>query len=255
MQGLNDMSEVQLKERLKAELDASEPGRTAVLKIVNELEQREPVKDIPTEAFLAWNALHSEEQKPRKSAWKAWVGVVAAVLVLVMFVVPPALGAENIFQLIARWSESVLSYGDGIDQPDFEYKTEHEGLRKVHDAVQTIGISANVVPSWIPEEYKLKELVTQEQPGGNTIIASFSNGEDEIVYKMSLPANKLQHQKDDTEVVIYEHSGVTHYIFENDIFWSAVWINDNIECSLVVHDSSLIQTILHSIYNMEAYYE
>ena len=247
-----DNNDLQLKEQLKAELDSLEPDQEKVLELLNQLEQSMPVNEIPVDVLAAWQKAHSEKKKPKRNMGKI-LGAVAAVLVLMVLIVPPVLGAENIFQLIGRWSDSIFSFGKEIEQPKAEFKTEHEGLQKLYDEVQGLGLASNVVPTWLPEGYVLDEIIIQDHVTRKTIIASFVAGEDYIIYKAEVMANKCdtEFQKDSVDVKIREIFGVKHYIVCNDGGWIAMWSADEAVCTISADSFDMVEKIISSIYSME----
>lgn len=252
MSNIRDDSELQLKEQLKAELDSPAPNRAKVLDILNQLEQEAPVNEIPVDVLKAWRKSQLEPPKPKNHVRKALVAV-AAVFVLMILVVPPVLGAENIFQLIGRWNDSIFSFGKEVEQPKAEFETEHEGLRKLYNAVQDMELSSNVVPTWLPEEYVLDEIIIREHPEGKIIIASFSSGEEYIVYEIRGITKECntEYQKDTADAEVHEWFGIKHYILSNNDSWSAMWSVDGAMCSLTTENYDLLTKTVTSIYDME----
>lgn len=252
MSNIRDDSELQLKEQLKAELDSPEPNRAKVLDILNQLEQDAPVNEIPVDVLKAWRESQLETPKPKNHVRKALVAV-AAVFVLMILVVPPVLGAENIFQLIGRWNDSIFSFGKEVEQPESEFKTEHAGLQKLYDAVQDMELSSNVVPTWLPEEYVLEEIIVRDHPEGKIIIASFSADEDYVIYKIrDVPSEcNTEYQKDAANAEVHECFGIKHYILSNDDGWNAMWSLDGVVCSISAKSYDLLLKTIASIYSVE----
>ena len=160
---------------------------------------------------------------------------------------------ENIFQLIGRWNDSIFSFGKEIEQPEFEFKTEHEGLRKLYDAVQGVELSSNVVPTWLPKEYVLEEIIVRDHPEGKIIIASFSPGEECIIYEIRDITNECNtaYQKDTADAEVYECFGIKHYILSNNNSWTAMWSVDGAICSLTAGNYDLLIKTVASIYGVE----
>ena len=249
---MSDECKLQTKEQLRAELDSSEPDRETVLSILNQLEQDDPVNEIPVDVLKVWRESQLEPPKPKNHARKALL-TVAAVFVLMVLVVPPVLGAENIFQLIGRWNDSIFSLGKEVEQPEEEFKTEHEGLRKLYNAVQDLNLSSNVVPTWLPEEYVLEEIIVRNHPEGKIIIASFSSGEEYIVYEIRSITKEYntEYQKDTVDAEVHECFGIKHYILSNNDSWSAMWSVDGAMCSLTAENYDLLIKTVTSIYDVE----
>ena len=245
----------ELKERLKTELATESPDSQTVTGILEELEKRNPVKEIPIEAVAAWNKIRANKHMRTHRIWKPLlkVAVVAVVALTLLGTVPHAFGMENIFDLIGRWTKDFFTFGEP-NRSEFCFKTEHPGLQELYDTITEIGVTRNIVPTWIPDGFEVQELVKQSSPKGITVFAKFLNGEKEIqIYVLACKEKRdIEYQKDENIVEIWELSGVKYYILENEEIFSVVWAIDNLECSIYADAKSDLKKMIKSI-NEEEY--
>ena len=84
--------------------------------------------------------------------------------------------------------------------------------------------------------------------------ATFSNGSNEILYKLDVYEGEPAHQyyRDDIYYDRYERNGATYTITQNSSWWSVIWTKENIECHLTLDcQEETLRRILKSIYVME----
>lgn len=232
-------SKQKLVTALREELEKERPDREIVLQKLNALEQQENRQNSAAKRHRRW----------RKTA------IAAAVVLAFVFVTPPVFGAENIFDLIGRWTGDTFSFGETNDTEDLQqgygFKTDHPGLQQVYDVVSAHGISERVVPTWLPEGYELTELKESSGLNGTDICAEFVKDNGTITFLLSPVNNEYcnKYAKDDESVVVYEVAGVKHYLIQNDGQWIAAWHVDSLACSIATYgNSDAIYDIIESIY-------
>lgn len=253
----------QLDLRLQSELQKEKPSEDLVLAIMDILQERESnypeeITDTVLESWACFKKQCAEDAAPKKSpvGWKTLTSIAAGLLVLVLLsaTIPKVLGAENIFQLIAQWTETVFSFSQGKENEEYVYQTDNPGLQQVHDTVTELGVTEPVVPMWVPEGAELEELKITELPALKQVYARIAN--DGSVIVLSFDIYEISHNrdyaKDSTCVKTIEIEGITHYVVSNDGEWKALWVHDNIECSLSVDcQENVLHKILYSIYYTE----
>ena len=238
-----------LSDRLKKELDKKEPDRDTVIQILKEVKKEESGEE-QTDPVLERYGKKPQKQN-RSSVWKR-LAVAAAICLIVLSSVPNVFGSESIFTMIGQWTKEIFSFGE-IKEKEFIYHTDHPGLQELYDAVAELGLSKNVVPTWIPEEAALNELYTQSMPNGTAIFAGFFIDNDYIgiaIYASKDPSY-AEYQKGNEDAVLYERAGIKHYILENDGEWAAAWVIDNAECTISVKNKEVLYKILEYIYLSE----
>lgn len=244
---------------VRKELDSDTPDRETVLLALSILEERDPTDSTnrPEDALETWsNAvnrsthLESQSYKPNRKHRRWLTAVAAAVIALILLaVVPQSVGAESIFEIIGRWTRNIFCFYYGVEDQTrngFVFKSDHEGLQQIYDAVVEQGITEQVVPTWIPEGYELEELRTFRQHNSIKTYARLIKADDyiQIIIESSKAEISNSYTKDDANVIYYYSAGVCYYLYRNDGTWNAVWNNGNIECFLTITDTD---QVLHQI--------
>lgn len=256
---LEKLSTLELDTILREELDSDAPERETVLFVLGILEERDPTdsENRLEGAEAAWERLLNRPQQvlPKRQRKPAkWIGAVAAMLTIVLLMtVPQSVGAENIFQIIGRWTRDIFSLSDGTEKPsqdEYVFQTEHEGLQQLYDAVVALGITDPVVPTWLPENYALSELKTITET--NKIFTIFHYGTKYVQISVGNNGSDgaYKYPKDDDNVENIELMGQKYYIIPNDETWRAVWITDNgVECFIITNDAEeVLKMIIKSIH-------
>lgn len=251
---LDSLSDDQLDAILRSELDKDIPNEEIVLGVLSALREREEVV-ADEEVMELWRKYQSDtgiENIPKKKRAVRWIGYAAAVLAVVFtlaLVTPKALGAENIFQLIARWTQDLFSFGAPAEE--YVFQTDHPGLQEIYNAVVEQGITEPVVPMWVPEGYELEELKITPCLNGVSIYALLTSADGYISfsYEISDEDIKNKYPKDKIDVEELEFAGISHYIIPNDESTTVAWNAGNIECMIVTNQSAIITQIITSVYN------
>ena len=266
---LEKLSSQQLDDVLCAELGKECPDRNVVLGILEILESREkdmPLPEYPVASearirYEAWNDGFNKGREASRKSMRKLAGVaIAAVLVLVFGVITPqALGAENIFTLIGRWTAAFFAFDEpetmperAVFQPPYVFRTDNPGLQQLYDTVTELGITQRVVPQWLPEGYELKDLEVDRTQKRVKVHAGFTNGSQEIIISIRGLLNNFSpsYFKDETDVEIHECGGVLHYIMGNEEITNVAWHIDDIECQIHIGKEDIYQ-IIKSVYNEE----
>lgn len=270
-EALEVLSSAQLDEMLKAELNKDGMDENLVLSILNILEHREADEFTidPADMEAVWAQFresHPELALPRtekvpamkRTGPRRWLGrmaVAAAVLCVMILVTPKAMGAENIFTIIGRWTQDVFAFFSsfGADQKPQEYTfvTDHPGLQQIYDAVSELGVTKPVVPTWVPEGYELIELKTIPMRENTKVHARLIKDNSTILISYEIYNEILSniYEKNRDDAVVCELSGIKHYIVSNEERWTAAWTVENLECSAATDQSEeTLYEILRSIY-------
>lgn len=246
----------QLDRMLHDELDKDQKDASLVLTLLNVLEEREAGEPapLPGEAWQTFverynTKIEAEPAPPKKKPYR-WLGAVAAALavfVLASFAIPKVAGYDNIFTLIASWTDDFFTLSDPDDVPaqnEYVFKTDNPGLQQVYDAVVEIGITDPVVPMWIPEGYELVELKTVTLGDHTKVYARFIHNRSEIAlnYKIYCEYQHSQLPKDEKNANEYEYDGTIYSIISNEENISAAWNKRNIACSFFTNEPKDILT-------------
>ena len=263
-ESLEQLETAKLDELLQAELEKVPPDPDSVRLIMSILEERDaaaptPVTDAEQAAWqLYQNRMTGLQKKP--APVRRWLTVAASVVLVVglMFaVVPQQAEAETFWEMLQRWSNSlleILNPREHISSLEYHFETDNPGLQQVYDAVVELGVTDPVVPMWLPEGYDILEFGSKNTPMTQGIWAFFSNGNDEIAYKLDIYDGEPAHQfyRNDSYYEEYEKNGMNFFITQNNGSWGAIWTKNNIECSIILDcQEETLRRILGSIYVME----
>lgn len=241
-----------LSDRLKMELDKKEPDRSTVIQILKEVKKEESGGKQTDPVLERYGKKPQKEEKPnRSSVWKR-VAVAAVVCLVLLSSVPNVFGSESIFTMIGQWTKEIFSFGKPSDK-EFVYQTDHPGLQELYDEVAKLELSRNVVPTWLPEDAVTKQIYTNTTPDGTMVYAGFTGNNKYIGFELYV-FNELpdtEYQKDNKDVILYERSGVKHYVVENEGRFTATWIIDKAECMIYANDKNVVYKMLESIYSLE----
>ena len=188
--------------------------------------------------------------RPKRHFFRRVV-IVAAVVVCIAL--PPALGFENVFQMISSWSDDIFLMEDNVNTFKNEYTLpENDRYGKLQEALDEYEISANVVPNWMPEGFILDDIIVNvlQEPERIEIRAYYLNGERMIsLFYNQYRESLTSYEKNDSSVEIYTVGGVKHYLFENMESEVAVWSLADLECAISGDISKKeMKKIIESIY-------
>ena len=265
---LETLSSQQLDQLLHRELEKDVPNAEVVIPILHILEERdssELANKVDTETVwkayqdsLKKDAPISENSTRKKRKTYRWIGRVAAIAAIVgilITAVPKAMGAENIFEILGRWTQTIFEFFNPTDSTEpleeYVFKTDHPGLQQIYDAVTEQGVTRPVVPRWVPEGFVLDELKTMPVRGGKKLYAVLKDDIRFITIAIEIynENRSNQYTKDDTSVGKYELDGVTHYTMVNEENLQVVWVVENLECVIRSNcQEEILYRVLTSIY-------
>ena len=244
------MSTYDLKARLKSELALESPNRNTINAIVAEMEERDPVKDIPVEVVVRWNEIKASRERKAKRIFLSWKSAVAALITVVLLgLIPGALGAGNIFVTMGQWTKDIFSFG-GTTSEEFSFCTDHPGLQEMYNTITELGVTQKVVPAWLPDGYDLEDITQQLTPRGTNVYAIFADEDSRIQFKINIcnEIRDIAYQKNEDQVELREYEGITTYIVVNKENCCAMWQTENVECAIYADTKEIIYKILESIY-------
>lgn len=255
------LSTGELKALLCRELDRKRIDHDQVQQLLTVLRERDEMgtAQIPEQIARKWQTLQQEKIVPdRNAVWRKGRRAVriAAVLALVFtltLMVPRALGAENVFSVLGRWTDDFFSFvapGEpAATEQEYVFRTDNPELQQVYDAVTAVGITYPVVPTWLPEGYKLKTLQTPKESSGGIVAADLHSETGNIVlFCNTHPGPSGKFYKDEGDPVLFECNGVVYYIMTNAGRHLAVWSVDGIECAIIAPDQETLYCLIRSIH-------
>lgn len=265
---LKQLDTEQLDELLNRELEKDHADGETVRMILDILWERE--KDLPVEvtpgAKKAWakykkNIAKLDSREARTIQIRRWalrVASAAAVLSILIIAVPREAEANNFFEKLTSFTESIVEFfSPGMENnnfADYKFETDNPGLQQVYDAVVNLGVTDPVVPMWLPEGYELVECKTVGTSQKKGLVANFAFEQDVLMLKVDMYDLDVSHEYhwEGPSAECYERSGVEHTIMRNNDKLVVVWFLDNAECSIIVDcQEDTLHRILNSIYVME----
>lgn len=194
------------------------------------------------------------QRRPKRHFFRRVV-IVAAVVVCIAL--PPALGFENVFQLIGAWTDDIFLLNNVSSLEGNEIEADKKSV-DIEEILGELNYSENIFPTWIPEGFELEKVITNEfvLSGKTELCIHYKNGQTRElitftynVYNSIASGTMTAFEKDANALEEYFVGDVTHYIFENLGKYIAVWNQNNIECA-ISGDVSLteLKEMLNSIY-------
>lgn len=260
---LEDKSVQQLDQLLRAELQKETPDENSVLEILKVLREMESEdqKQVGAPAEESWEHYKNnivEYSKPKRNPGRVWLircAVIIAVVGMLLVTIPQAVEADSVFGKMIRWAERVFeTFTQSSSQNEYVYRTNHPGLQELYDKVTELGVTQPVVPMWIPKGLQTEDMKVLKSPAKERAFTRFTDEEQWVSYTIDIynTEKKSNYAKDNDQLQEFEIVGVVHYILSNDSSWSAVWIVDNVECTIATNcGEDILCEILCSIYNME----
>lgn len=255
----------ELDRQLQQELQKEDPNEEVVLGILRILQDREeeyPIQ-VTNRVQNAWEQYLSKGAKPRKTGRKrlrfARAVVAAAAIAIVVLALPRTVGAESLWDVLVRWTESVFEFfnpeQDATDPAvAHAFHTEHPGLQQVYDKVTELGATEPVVPMWLPEGFELTELKVISIGEGEKMFAFFCAEDNSITlsYRVSTDILPSKYEKEDPSVETYEAWRKNHFIMDNGENILVTWTVDGVECSMNTDiEKEKVYKLIDSIYRME----
>lgn len=173
--------------------------------------------------------------KPKNNPDKAifrWVrafAAVAAVFIVVIFgsVTAKAFGFD-IWEALVQWTQETFHFGEWGDSSSDD-TTPYTSLQ---DVLVDNEVTIALVPTRIPEEYKLADIKVERSPNKKVYRAIYTNGEKTLRITVQNYLNKIPMYVEQSDGLVEEYvvSGITYYLFQNNEQVHAVWIVDSFEC-------------------------
>lgn len=244
---------------LEYELQQTDIRDEQVRQIMAVLEQRDrpASEDCAPKAAQTWKVQNLRSPKDSGKCgpghWLRVASIAITVFFVLGFAVPEVLGAENIFELIGRWTKDIFVFIQPEDTTvleAFTFHTEDPGLRQLYDTVKALGGPEEVVPTWMPEGYELVEIDSLSLAEGSKVAATWDNGVDQIVCSICVykDRNIIKLHKDCAQVEEYEMFGVLYYITGNLRNQTATWAAENAVCTITASERSVLLDMIQSIY-------
>ena len=165
--------------------------------------------------------------------------MVAAVLVIVLIlVVGTSVTVEafhvDIWGKFANWTKEIFQFADlpqgtTAANPEKEHNLE---LKPLNDVLTQEGVEDKLIPTWMPEGYRSKDLQITITPRARHFLAIYEKNESDLIIKIrqtiGVPADQIEKSEDLLE--IYTANSVDYYIFSNNASLQVAWSVGEFEC-------------------------
>ena len=245
-----ELQEILLK-HLNGELE-TEPDTQDLFEIMEVLSKRRKTENPQAfrsneEAFAEFVAYYMPKEtekpaQPKRSIFSSRLlrtaaAVLAIVLVLTLGMTVTAKAFNfDIWGKFAIWTQEFFRFTDdsGVNdpKPEKEFPVEYNQLLEV---LAGYNIDKSIVPSWLPDGYKHKDIVAMNSPFETSIVAIYERDNVELVIQIQqmVGIEPGQIEKDDSLLEIYTANDVNYYIFSNNARLQAAWVLGEFECQII----------------------
>ena len=167
----------------------------------------------------------------RTHRWIRAMAATAAVLIILIAgsVTAKAFGID-VWKAVIQWTQETFHFGEwGNSNPNNNLQFE-----SLQEALEEGNAPTWLVPTWLPEGFKLVVVTTNVTPIQKIYRAQYASGESELIITVReyLEDRPLYVEQSEGILEEYEVDGVTYYLLENNEQLQAVWIVDSFECSI-----------------------
>lgn len=139
----------------------------------------------------------------------------------------------DIWRKFANWTTEIFHFTDGpqtsASSPDQSNNVE---LASLLEALAQHKIPNAIVPTWLPDGYKHKDITIMQSPKATAVYAVYKNNNLELIISVrqsiGIPAHQVE--KNEGLLEIYAVNGVEYFIFSNTESLQATWNIGEFEC-------------------------
>ena len=142
----------------------------------------------------------------------------------------------DIWGKFAIWTKEIFHFTDTSGASDPEpSKTDSVEYQQLREALSKYGITAEVIPSWLPNGYKHKDIMVMNSPFERSIMAIYENNNVELIItiRQVIGGKADQVEKTDDLLETYVIDEIEYYIFSNMETLQTAWIYGEFECQIV----------------------
>ena len=152
------------------------------------------------------------------------VALVAAATIVILFAIAATASAMgyNILGWMPKWNDDVLGFGE-----EEASKSDLHDSSKIVAALEQLGITEPLYPTWLPEEFEIDFSVIETDPV--FLHEGYSDGERylSITIEPSVTAQTYMYQKEDAAPFEYISNDITFYIVYDNGRYTAIWKTEN----------------------------
>lgn len=142
----------------------------------------------------------------------------------------------DIWRKFASWTTEIFHFTDGpqtsASNPDQSNNVE---LASLLEALAQHKIPESIVPTWLPDGYKHKDIIAMTSPKERSIYAIYDNNNVELIIRVRqvIDGKADQLEKNDDLLEIYVANDIEYYIFSNNTKLQATWVVEEVECFII----------------------
>ena len=147
------------------------------------------------------------------------ISAAAIITIMILFFASTAYGASA-WQWFTNWTNRTI----GFSRAPVVFQISYE-LVSLHAALEELGVTQPIAPTWIPERFALDYVKVIDMPAMTIVFAHFYYGDFNLIIQIDTVCydSITLFQKDPGEPTIYRRNGINHYIFTNYGRTSALW--------------------------------
>lgn len=246
----DEMSDEMLREILRADAEKPEDGDIqellCVMEVLASRNQNNEEKD-PKEAFKAFKKYYLSDEipapalkklpAPKTANWKRSLTAAAAALAILVggTATVGALDAD-VVKYLPKWTDEIFTFVPVLQgQVEEPYDPNSSAWAELRALLWEHGITADLIPTWVPEGYELYDTVYSVAGDFESFYAAYTKDGEELLSAnvfLYRPEGVSIYPKSPGDVEVYRAGGVDYYIFFNLHRVTVAWINQGYQCSL-----------------------
>ena len=142
----------------------------------------------------------------------------------------------DIWRKFASWTTEIFHFTDGpqtsASSPDQSNNVE---LASLLEALAQHKIPEAIVPTWLPNGYKNKDITVMQSPKETSVHAIYEHNNLELIIRVRqvISGKADQLEKNDNLLEIYVANDIEYYIFSNNTKLQATWVAGEFECFII----------------------
>ena len=168
---------------------------------------------------------------------KSLISVAAAIFVVIIGSVTAKALGYDIWDAVIVWTKDTFGFETTVNEPKPTpyVKQIPEELVDLKNLMTEHSLSDELIPSYIPDGYKILNLQYADLADADSIFCQLSNGSNDIMLMYSMYSGdsaSFQLEKDALSPEKYESGGTTYYLMSNMDDYLVTWLSDNVECTI-----------------------
>lgn len=197
----------------------------------------EPLHDFDDEAAADITSIKSA-RKGIARVIRPFISAAAVICIILIGSFTAKAFGYDIWDALAVWTKDTFGFTTTVDEPKTTpyVRQVPEELTELADLMVDRGLLTNMIPSYIPDGYKMTDLQYDDLTASDAISCQLSNGVNNIMLIYSIYSGdsvSFQHEKDALSPEKYESGGTTYYIMSNMNDYFVSWLSENVECTIL----------------------